>query len=348
MELQSCENPQKYYDIVHYGCLHNTTYDMQCEGNRGWYLHQAANCVGGASILKANIERYAQSFTDYWLFEQLTSVLYHFAADGSKDARMALYDKYEILIDILSHMNMARQNSVCDKRDMFDMLCEWIVLLDGWHAFKKIVNEVSERLIPRDDYFFSEEFYDIAKNKFGKKRVELYLTKQSEKSQFIRRYLHHAQERDHRKLEVGHIPTLEEVIEGVNGERFQGRGLSMYFAKNASLDDLEKLFFTAMAETDLLKRAELIWGLRSAKCSIPEAFINELLESENEDIRDTAFYIMGKTPSPKMREYALMLMERGEDDINAISLLSENLTKSDENLFCMRIKSIPVKFNEGA
>ena len=31
IELQSCADPAKFYEIILYGCLNNTTYDMQCD-----------------------------------------------------------------------------------------------------------------------------------------------------------------------------------------------------------------------------------------------------------------------------------------------------------------------------
>jgi hypothetical protein len=78
LELQMCENPQKYQDIIHYGCLHNTTYDMQCNGYRGWYLHQAVCLVNSESIIQAIIERYSRSYSDLWLFSQHTAFLRFF------------------------------------------------------------------------------------------------------------------------------------------------------------------------------------------------------------------------------------------------------------------------------
>lgn len=45
LELQSCDNPERYREVVLYGCLHNTTYDAQCEGDRGWYMYQEIKLI---------------------------------------------------------------------------------------------------------------------------------------------------------------------------------------------------------------------------------------------------------------------------------------------------------------
>ncbi|MDR3293801.1 MAG: hypothetical protein LBT20_06860, partial [Clostridiales bacterium] len=44
--LKSCPDPMYYRDIVLYACVHNTTYDAQCEGTREVYLYQAISFVG--------------------------------------------------------------------------------------------------------------------------------------------------------------------------------------------------------------------------------------------------------------------------------------------------------------
>jgi len=345
--LKTCKNPQQYYDIVHYGCLHNTTYDMQCEGDRGWYLFQAAQIVGEHDILKDVIARYARSFTDYWFYNQLTSILFNYAEKGNEDARSALYDKYAFLLDKLSRFVISKHRTYCQERDMFDWLCVWLTSLDGWSSFKRIVADVSEKLLQKNsEFFFSEWFYDNSKSKFGEKRTKRYLQKQATTSEYISIYLQKAQEWENHIYEKQYEPTLDEVIAGVDGERYHGRGLSMLFCRSASSEDLEKLLKIAMAEKDLTRQAELLWGLRRATTPVPEEIISELLQSENEDIRHTAFCIMGNSASPKAREYALSCLEKGEEVVNAISLLSKKTLPQDEQILSDAVRSFPVKFAE--
>jgi len=209
LELQDCGEPQKYYDAVMYGCLHNTTYDMQCEGSRGWYLYQAALLVGGDSIEKAVIERYAHGFNNNWFFSQLTDILYCFAENGSESARNALHNKYGVMLDKLSRSVPSRRKTYFAEQGMFDTLCVWLTSLDGWSAFKKIVADVSGKLIPRDGSFFSEWFYDNSKDKFGAKRVQAYLEK---RYGTIAAYCREAAEWENRKLEPTPTAARRTVI----------------------------------------------------------------------------------------------------------------------------------------
>ncbi|HWT73173.1 MAG TPA: hypothetical protein VN258_00400 [Mobilitalea sp.] len=102
IELHSNCNPEQFCEIVMYGCLHNTTYDMQCEGDRGWYLYQAAQLIDDKEAVEATvIQKFFHARDNDWLFHQLTSILYYFAKEGSENARVALYQKYETILNEL-------------------------------------------------------------------------------------------------------------------------------------------------------------------------------------------------------------------------------------------------------
>jgi hypothetical protein len=58
------------------------------------------------------------------------------------------------------------------------------------------------------------------------------------------------------------------------------------------------------------------------------------VHSENEDIRDTAFCIMGQIPSEKMRDVARSIISDGNELENGIELLCRNFKKEDENTLC--------------
>lgn len=77
--LKLCDKPEKYRDTVLYGCLHDTMYDVQCEGDRGWYLYQVIKLVGQEEPIEDTvIQKYFRITWRHWLFVQLTAILYHF------------------------------------------------------------------------------------------------------------------------------------------------------------------------------------------------------------------------------------------------------------------------------
>jgi len=317
---------------------------MQCEGTRGWYLHQAAKLSGHeAAIEQAVCQKFSGISKDTWLFEHLTSILYNFAMDGSEAAKNALYDKYDSMLNELSRKRKFQQ--ICDRRDMFDWLCIWLTSLSGFGAFKMIVDDISESLLTKNaDFFFSDWFYSNSEHKFGEKRIEQYLQKQSDKSPYIRAYYKKAKEMSNRSQKERPIPTLDEVLASAKGgfRSVSARMLVMRFAKNATPEDLEKLAQAAMNEPNAEAQVQLLWAFRHDNIiyAFPEEFLLRLSQSSDEQLRSLAYEIIGKTPSPKTREFARSVIQSGADIENGISLLAKNLLPKDEILLYDAVKSI--------
>ena len=350
IELQTSDNPKKFSDIILYGCLHNTTYDMQCEGDRSWYLYYATKLAGVKETIEAAvIQKYFCVTEDIWLFDQLTAILYHYASNGSELAYAALYQQYENMLKELSPQKR-KHNGTYPRRDMFDWLCVWLTSLDGWSAFTRIVRDISEILLPQDkDRFFSEWFYDNSKSKFGKKRVDDYLRKQAEQSALIRMYYDMARAWDAHVFPNRPAPTFEEVLAAADGQKYRGRGTAMTFARNAGPDEIEKLAQAAMDATNAKIQLELLWPFRrTAMYPFPEEFLAQLRETDNEELRYIAYDIIGRNPSQKTRELALSLIKSGEDIENGVTLLSKNLRSADEALFFDAVKTVPVSLNSQA
>ncbi len=348
IELNSNCNAKQFRKIVMYGCLHNTTYDMQCEGDRGWYLSQAAQLVEDKEAIEAAvIQKFFRIRDNDWLFDQYTSILYNFVKEGSENARVALYQQYENMVNELT-LRKRNSNGTYPQRDMFDWLCVWLTSLDGWNMFKRVVQDVSEILLPKDvDCFFSEWFYDNAKGKFGKERVENYLQKQSKKSQFVCVYYEKSKEWDHHVYEKLPVPTLDEFINMAFDKNDRTRGMSIRFAKNASREDLDKLAKCAIEESDPEIKVNLLWPFRRVKYPFPTDILLELSKSDDENLRDVAFDIMEKNPLPEYREYSISLIEQKKDVINAISLLTRTFRPKDEPFLFSIVKSLPIDNDDG-
>ena len=348
IELHSCTDPAKYYEIILYGCLNNTTYDMQCEGDRGRYLYQAAKLSGDEKAIEEAVrQKFLRTTNETWLLDQLTSILYHFAVDGNEDAGNALYQKYETMLLELSRKHKFTQ--ICHKRDAFEVICIWLTSLDGWSVFKKILNDISEFLLTKNaDFYFSDWFIANSEDKFGKKRVRQYLQKQSEKSPHVRAYYEKVQELDNRIWGERPIPTLADVLEAAKNQ-YSARGLGMQFARKASPEDLEKLANAAMNEPDAGIQVELLWAFRRDKKYVfPEEFLSKLRKSDNKQLRCLAYDIIGQNPSDKTRKLARSLIQSGQDIENGIFLLTKNLLLEDEKLLYDAVKSFRPRRNEGA
>jgi len=185
-----------------------------------------------------------------------------------------------------------------------------------------------------------EWFNSNSESKFGKKRVLQYLQKQSQKSTYIRTYYEKAIEWDTRFFGERPIPTLNEVLEAAK-KPFSGRGISMRFARNASLEDLEELAQAAIGELDAGIQTELLWAFRrNNRYAFPEEFLLKLSQSADEKLRSLAYDMMGVNPSGKTRELARDLIQSGSEVKNGVYLLTRNLLPEDEELLYDMVKAI--------
>ncbi|MDR1509881.1 MAG: hypothetical protein LBS53_09615 [Synergistaceae bacterium] len=210
------------------------------------------------------------------------------------------------------------------------------------------------------DFFQSGWFYANSQDKFGEKRVDDYLRKQAERSEYAKIYYEKAKELDAWLLSPQPVPTFEEVLAKVRGQESFGRGIVVRFARNAGPEQIEKLAQAAMNEINEKIQLKLLhpfqftakysWtkkdGAALHKYSFPDEFLARLRESDNGKLREAAYDIIGGSPSQETRELALSLTRSGKDVANGILLLSKNLRPADEALLCAAVKSLPIR-NDG-
>lgn len=138
LELKGKENIEKFRKIVLKGCLNNYSYDIQCEGTRSWYMYVLQGYYEDAFFEEEIIKRFLGKIRNIWLFEHLANLLYCFADDGSKKAYNAMTDKYKTIY------NGLRKNTSRDIWEQFEWLCIWLVTLEGFERFKKIVFDLAD------------------------------------------------------------------------------------------------------------------------------------------------------------------------------------------------------------
>lgn len=313
---------------------------MQCEGGRGIFLYNAICLYEDKSFFEeAIIQKYMQKNLDTWLFDQLCELLYLFALDGSIRARESLYEKYNMLLGLLS----PRSNRTV--KDNFEWLCVWLTSLDGFPAFKRIVNQLGEYALRKRDTLDMDWFYSNAKNKFGEKRVDTYLQNIAVKSDYVEAFLNSVSHTKVQNKQGIDPPTLEDLIKASRERR--SRGLTLRFAKIATEDELIKLAKYSIKESNLEIKLELLWTFRKVRFPLDEQYIFELAESDDQSIRDVAFEMMKHLPSDMIHDYAISLIKQKKELANALSLLCFCYRSEDEPALLEGIQSIKVSYEDG-
>jgi hypothetical protein len=322
---------------------------MQCEGSRVTYLYNAIKLYDDKSYFEgAIIKKFLKKNLEIWLFDQLCDLLFQFAMDGSKSARDALYLKYDVLYAFLSRKR--KFGSYCTERDSFEWLCVRLTSLDGFQAFKTIVEQIGEFYIStkKTNAFLMDWFYSNAQNKFGKKRIDNYMIENAKKSKAVAAFLHEVDSFDATEPQNITQPTLKELVEACSEPSgYRGRGIANRFARVASIEELTELAKIAVTETNLEIKLGLLWVFRKKPFPLDESFIFELAESDNEYIRDIAFEIMQHLSSEMIHDYTIKLIKEKKEIENSLSLLCYCYKPDDEKLLAEGVKGLFVSYDDG-
>lgn len=349
LELKNSNHLEEYKDIVLWNCLHNTCYDMQCEGSRGTYLYNAISLYEVKSFFEdAIIKNFEKKKLDTWLFDQFCDLLFHFAMDGSKHAREALYKKYDTLFTLLSRKR--KIGSICLERDDFEWLCVWLTSLDGFCAFKRIVEQIGKFYINANNpnIIYMDWFYSNARSKFGKKRIDNYMRKKAERSKSVAAFLNEIESSGFEKPQFITQPSLKELLEACYEQLgYRARGVANLFSRTASLEELIELAKIAVTETNPEIKQKLLWTFRKKPFPLEESYIFELAESDNESIRDIAFDMMKHLSSDMIHDYTISLIVERKELANSLSLLCQCYQPEDESMLVDGVKGLPVSYNNG-
>lgn len=351
LELKNSDHIEDFKDIVLWCCLHNTCYDMQCEGGRGTYLYNAIDLYEDKSFFeKAIIKKFSKGKLYTWLFDQLCDLLFQFAMDGSRRAREALYEKYDTLFTLLSRKR--KIDSSCTERDNFEWLCVWITSLDGFRAFKRIIEQIGAFYITASisNIFFMDWFYVNAQNKFGKKRVDKYMCENAKKSKAVAAFLNEIESfgTETERPQIITHPSLKELVKACyEPSEHRGRGIAIRFSRTASVEELTELAKIAVMEKNPEIKLELLWAFRKKPFPLDESYIFELAESDNESIRDIAFDMMQYLSSDIIHDYAASHIKEKKELANSLSLLCHCFRAEDINLLVEGVKGLAVSYGNG-
>lgn len=185
--LQSSNDIEKYKEIVLWGCLHNLSYDTQCEGTRADYIYELTTYFNDDGyflipIIEAfeNLPRRAD-----WLFSHFCELLFRFAESGKESAKAALQKKYNQLLSKL--LNKRRFNGYDFERGCFECICLTASSLGGINILLKIANDMG-RLFKENPHYSGDDFdwfCSAIDGRIGEKRLNAILRRESKKSENI-------------------------------------------------------------------------------------------------------------------------------------------------------------------
>lgn len=350
--LRSSDNIEKYKDIVLGGCLHNLSYDTQCEGTRAAYVYQLVCCFHDdtyfieptvAAFLK--LPRHQDS-----TFEHLCELLQLFAENGSAEAKNALYEKYDQLL--FSLIAKRRGRSYDYERDNFERACISLTSFGGREALFKIAEDMGA-LFNRNPHYDSAdfaEFFSDSEDKFGKKRLVSLLKHESQRSENILRLY----ENYKRNLAGSHgaihepIKALcaDDLIKEVNATGKLSPATRVRFSKCTEDGEKRQLALSVLREEDLSKKAELLSAFYHDEFPMQHEALIAYSKSDHERLREIAFDVLGNCKSTAVGQYAHELFDAGENTYHAIQMLIPNYTRDDKSQLLSALRRLKVDYRD--
>lgn len=379
LALKSEKNIEKYKDIVLWGCLHNLSYDTQCEGVRAEYVYHLTTFFCDEAYFVVPIIKAFASLPNREndLFQHLSKLLSLFAKSGDEDAQLAIMQKYDALYSIL--LNKCTFDDYDFERDNFELLCIALRHFGDTDNKFKIVCDLGQLI--RENSHYDCDCFDwfcfCLENDFGKDGLQTFLSENSQKSDAIKCFyesylqLKVKKEKAQRKrppktVVVSSVekiknakkakrkrppkpvvvPSVEKIKNEVASTGRVAPLTKVRFSRLAEYDAKKELAENAVAEVDLDKKAELLSPLFHDSFPLPHEIIIEYTKSEHERLQEVSLGILTNCQSGIVRDYAFSLLQAKKHKAHALRMLLCNYTPEDKQFLLDELNALKVTYRD--
>ncbi len=352
--LQSEKDISKYKDIVLWGCLHNLSYDTQCEGTRATYVYDLTTYFGDEDYFLTPIIKAFESLSRRraWLFDHFSAQLSLFAKNGNERAKEALARKYDQLFSVL--LNKRRFCNYDFERDNFERLCVSLLPLRDTDNKFRIVCDLGRlfRENPHYDCDYFDWFCFSIENDLGKETLQEYLKCNSPQNEdlksFYESYLQLEEINSNRKLmrKPVEAPSVETILKDVSSTGKLSPYSRVSFSRCAEEEERKSLAQEAIREVDLDKKAELLSVFQHHNFPLPHDIIIEYANSSHERLHDVSLDVLTNCQSNVVRDYALSLMAEENRKAHALKMLLCNYTPEDKQFLLDELGKLKVTYDD--
>ncbi len=341
-------DPAKYREIILHGCLHDLSYDMQCEGSRGIYMYNLTQYFSDADFFaKAAAEKFRNLpiLADAWLIQHLCDFLTEFAVDGNADARSALEEKYAQLYAALSRTRRSRKRDCL--MDSYGYLCITLTQLCGMERFLQIAADIGSSC--KDVGEANADllwFLHCAKEEFGEEELRSALQSRTNTPGIVRfleilTYEHPQRSRSHMEP-----LSAEEIIQLAQTEQLR----PVHRRRFTLADNAEKcrLAAYAVSEQNPVVRERLWWMFDSHHNPFPlspDLLLSDAV-SEHEPLRQAARNALTYLQNHSVRRFAKSILREHPQDPDGLLMLIANYQPEDADELFAALKDLKIGKNE--
>ncbi|MCI5752409.1 MAG: hypothetical protein MR038_08030 [Oscillospiraceae bacterium] len=345
-------NEELFRDTVLYGCLNDISFDMQCEGARGNFIYQLViKYEDPVYFLNAAAEKLLSEEvnTDQHMINHLCDFIADFAYDGNETAAEILEKKYSELYRLLMTTRWSGKQK--EYAESFEYISIVLIQLKGFDRFCGIASDIGSYFIRRrraedDDLKWRFGwFFSCVRNRFGEDVLNKLPGSSPELRRFIR-VMNHEEDKEERKKSP-RFTSSEDILKRVSegGKMFPIDVVS--FGRHGSPEEKRKFAEMIVSETDIGKKAELLYMFSDKKASFPldpEILIG-YAGSEDERLKNAALDALCVINSDRVHEYALSLLKK-EYSEKAVEMLINNYKDSDLELLMDILNSLDVSYED--
>lgn len=334
---------QPYKDIVMYGCLHDISFDMQCEGTRGSYMYDLIRQFDSEEeFLRAAAEKFINpKVNDDWhTFEHLCDFINCFAADGNSYAENILEKKYAEMYDmIMKTRKSVKLNSFIYS---FEYISIVIMQLKDLPRLENIVNDIGAYFLRRHHTDDTELHWDFAwflqctKDKFGGDILQKIKCDTPEARRFIRVM---SAENNTAKPQQ-HKLTADEAAAEIS-ENGSSPRLRRQFALRAEQEEKIKLAQSVISENDPNVKADTLQMFASSYAPFPldPLYLVEYAVSENSELKRAALDALAYIKSDTVHDFAAELLQ-STNSMDALYILIKNYKDTDYDILTENLNAL--------
>lgn len=337
------DDPQPYKGIVMYGCLHDISFDMQCEGSRGLYMYNLARKYDNAEeFLHAAAEKFlTPKVNDDWhTFEHLCDFISCFAADGNSHAENILEKKYAELYSLI--LKTRRSVKLNNFTSNFEYISIVIMQQNHLPRLEKIVTDMGAYFLRRHNTDDSDLHWDFAwflqctKDKFGDDILQKLSCDTPELRRFIRVM---SAEKDTPQPQHDTL-TADDVLNELSQNSISPR-YCRQFALRADNDEKIKLAQSVISENDPCVKVKALQTFTSRYNPFPldSSYLIGYAKSENAELQRAALDALIYIKSDAVHDFALELLQ-GKNVTDSLYMLIKNYKDNDYDILAKNLRAL--------
>jgi hypothetical protein len=327
-------------DSILYCCLHNPSYDAQCEEQRAEWLISLIDLTENQDFYFSRIIDALIPSTDFWDTYQLFQLCGIIAKRNFQIAKAVIYQKFD-----LQEFN----ESFLGSYEIID--------LDGLAGLRYVIQRLGKRLTEEEDYWDDGDVVDYAYEKLGKVQVNDYLQTASTTDGHIKKYLVKVKNHNTKKAsfskesyieKVRNKYSLERVLSNVENKKYNFPHTYIAFAKYAVKAELNLVFEKFLGETRKEQVVRYLWIFRKREVPRLDDKLFQLAMSDDEDIRTATVEALKNCQDSSIRNLAIDFSKNQDDElaIYSVGLFIKNYQYGDNRFIesiLPRIKDEDIK-----